>query len=406
MAERDEIARLIGRLRGQIEVLQRTLGPESDLRRVVSATATELSALEARYAGAADADLPPIRTALEDLDKILSRLVAVQAPPPVVPPSRFAQIVASIMRSGSSIGLVALPIVFIVVVILVIRMGAPAWQTVAGGRAVLLLALTFAFVTFGGTLLVTPFFAESTGFEERFRRSREIFLLFAGMFSTVVGFYFAAAAQQTSGAALLMAETFNAKQGELQVLVTGGKAPYTIEVEYGEKGALKKKVPQSLETPGTVLFQFAKESDWPRPITIKGKDSADAKAEHVITPEKAELIEAHFKEPSPEQKAGTTSTTPLLAFTSKFDESAGTLDVTVIGGKPPYTIEAVYGKEKTRKLLPDVVTTGGTTRLTLNKNTDWPLPLTLVVRDAEGSNKEQEVVITESVLTKGDFKKP
>jgi hypothetical protein len=162
---------------------------------------------------------------------------------------------------------------------------------------------------FGGTLLVTPFFAESTGFEDRFRRSREIFLLFAGMFSTVVGFYFAAATQQTAGAALLIAEMFNATQGELHVLVTGGKAPYTIEVAYGDKGALKKQAPQSLEAPGTVLFHFAKESDWPRPITIKGKDSADAKAEHVITPEKAELIEAHFKEPRPEQKAGTPATT-------------------------------------------------------------------------------------------------
>ena len=190
------------------------------------------------------------------------------------------------------------------------------------------------------------------------------------------------------------------------MLVTGGKAPYTIEVEYGEKGALKKKVPQSLETPGTVQFQFDKESDWPRPITIKGKDSADAKAEHIITPEKAGLIEANFKEPRPEQKAGMTSTIPPLAFTAKFDESAGTLDVTVMDGKPPYKIEAVYGKEKTRKPLPDVATTGGTTRLTFNKGTDWPLPLMLAVRDAEGSSKTQEVAITESVLTKGDFKKP
>ncbi|HSX82768.1 MAG TPA: hypothetical protein VLQ80_29930, partial [Candidatus Saccharimonadia bacterium] len=106
------------------------------------------------------------------------------------------------------------------------------------------------------------------------------------------------------------------------------------------------------------------------------------------------------------QKAGTTTTPPPLAFTAKFDESAGTLDVTVMGGKPPYKIEAIYGKEKTMTPLPDVATTGGTTRLTLNKNTDWPLPLTLAVRDAEGSSKEQEVAITESVLTKGDFKKP
>jgi hypothetical protein len=158
MAERDEITRLMGRLRGQIDVLQRTLGPESDLRRVVSTTVTDLSTLEASYAGAADADLPPIRTALEDLDKVLSRLVAAQVPPPAVPSSRIAQIVAFIIRSGASIGLIALPIVFIVVVFLVIRMGADAWQTISGGRAVLLLALTFAFVTFGGDPARHPIF--------------------------------------------------------------------------------------------------------------------------------------------------------------------------------------------------------------------------------------------------------
>ena len=54
----------------------------------------------------------------------------------------------------------------------------------------------------------------------------------------------------------------------MQVAVAGGKPPYMIGVEYGDKGAAKKKTPESLENPGTVQFKFEKELDWPRPITI------------------------------------------------------------------------------------------------------------------------------------------
>jgi hypothetical protein len=278
MAEREEIATVIGNLRGKIDVLKRTLGPDSDLARLISHAETDLDGLAARYAAASTGeDLAPIRTTLDDLDKVLSRILAIQTPPPDTQKSLLERGLAFLGQSGPSIGILVLA------------------------------------VTFGGTLLVTPFFSASTegrGFDERFRRSREIFLLFAGMFSTIVGFYFASANNPAASSTLLVIETFNADKGDLQVAVTGGKPSYTIEVEYGEKDVLKKKAPASLETPGTVQFTFAKESDWPRPITVKVKDSADATAERRIVPEKDELIAAGFKEPQPEHNRGAALSAP------------------------------------------------------------------------------------------------
>ena len=354
MAEREEIATVIGNLRGKIDVLKRTLGPDSDLARLISHAETDLDGLAARYAAASTGeDLTPIRTTLDDLDKVLSRILAVQTPPPDTQKSLLERGLAFLGQSGPSIGILVLAIIFILTIIAISQMGAAAWQTVPGGRAVLLLALTFAFVTFGGTLLVTPFFSASTegrGFDERFRRSREIFLLFAGMFSTIVGFYFASANNPAAGSTLLVIETFNADKGDLQVAVTGGKPSYTIEVEYGEKGVLKKKAPASLETPGTVQFTFAKESDWPRPITVKVKDSADATAERRIVPEKDELIAAGFKEPQPEQNRGAALSAPQLTLSPTFDESAGTVEVAVTGGKPPYKVEVIASETNSAAL--------------------------------------------------------
>jgi hypothetical protein len=412
MAETQDIDRLIAELRGQIKALKQMLAPDSDRAQMVTNVETELNGLETSYAAARErsGDLVPIRTQLEDLERALSRIAAGQSPSQGAPRSRFERAVAFLGQSAPGFGIIALGLAFLFTIVAVsvalAKMGASSWQTIPGGRAVLLLALTFAFVTYGGTLLVTPFFSEGSGFDERFRRAREIFLLFAGMFTTIVGFYFASANNPFLGASLLIAETFNAAKGELQVAVAGGKSPYTIEVEYGEKGAVKKKPPESLENPGTVQFTFAKESDWPSPILIKVKDSADAKAEHRVVPGKDELISAGFKELKQEQKPGAASSPTQLAIGPKFDPGAGTVEVEVRGGKPPYKVEAIYGKDKTRKSMPDIAIEGGNAKLSFNKNTDWPSPLLISVKDSEGKSTEQPVPINEALLTQEGFKSP
>lgn len=399
-AERDEITIMIRNLRERIQTLRQTLRPADDLEPVIANMETRLNALRTQAETTpAGADLTPIQTELAGLQSRLARLAQVLTPGQG-PPTGPERVLASLGQSGPAFGLVGLALVSILLAVIVILMGPTAWTTIEGGRAVLLLALTFAFVTFGGTLLITPFFSQWNLFDERFRRAREIFLLFSGTFATIVGFYFAAAVSPASSP-LLMAETFNADKGELQVVVASGKAPYTIEVDYGESGAIKKKAPQTLAALGSVQFTFAKESDWPRPITIRVKDSADAKAERVITLEKDELIKAGFKEPTLKQQAGPAP----LAVTSIFDESVGFVEVTVTGGKPPYQVQAIYGTNSTQKPLTTIATDGGKTRISFDKATDWPMPLAIVVTDAEKKRQEEKVPVEENMLTKGGFTK-
>src|SRR4051812_12120379 len=114
MAEREEIATLIGTLRGKIDILKRTLEPDSALARMISNVEIDLHGLETRYAAApAGEDLTPLRTALEDLDKVLSRIIVVQTPSQSPPRSRLERALTSLGQSGPSLGLIALAIVCI-----------------------------------------------------------------------------------------------------------------------------------------------------------------------------------------------------------------------------------------------------------------------------------------------------
>ena len=158
----------------------------------------------------------------------------------------------------------------------------------------MLVALTAAFVTFGGALTLSPLFAEGDA-EQRFRRAREVFLLFSGMFSTVVGFYFASATTGQEGL-VVTSYSFDARKAELKVSVAGGKAPFEIMVEYGEATPPKKKM-EKLDTVGSATFNFERASEWPRPLSIKVKDAASGISQHKMTPDRKELLEAGFVEP-------------------------------------------------------------------------------------------------------------
>jgi hypothetical protein len=252
---------------------------------------------------------------------------------------------------------------------------------VSGGRAVLLVALTFAFVIFGGALLIYPLFAEGT-LQERFRHSREVFLLFSGMFTTIVGFYFASA---NMGTRMLVVETFDAAKQEMEVTVAGGTPPYTVELEYGEKDASKKKPAQALELAGTVGFQFEK-SEWPRPIRIRVKDTTDAKVERSVTLDKEELLAAGFKEPARDPAREQ----PTLE--SKFDAKTSNLEVTVKGGKAPYELEVTYGPTSAKKPVVKNVKEAAPQKIPFDKKTDWPSPLSVSVKDAAGKTIALEVL--------------
>jgi hypothetical protein len=198
--------------------------------------------------------------------------------------------------------LIILAVIAIAVVML--KMGPDSWKTIEGGRAILLIALTAAFVTFGGALTLSPLF-EAGPLEERFRRAREIFLLFAGMFSTVVGFYFASATNQGQAAQLLAVETFDVEKGELEVSVAGGKPEYLVEIEYGAVDQKKKKTKrQTLGREGSATFTFDKSQDWPESIVVRATDANKNQSRpRTVSTEKAQLETWQYKPPAPSDAA-------------------------------------------------------------------------------------------------------
>lgn len=307
MATAEEIEASLAQLTAHVSGMKRMADPTGDLLQVLTNAEDKLKGLKDTFLKikAQNGDFSRIEAELRTINGALSLIDARRPVRGSAPGTRFERVVSVLGQSAPAFGIAALGLAFLftigAVAVTIMRMDSPAWQTIPGGRAVLLLALTFGFITFGGALLITPLFAEGS-LDDRFRRSREIFLLFAGMFSTIVGFYFASATNPFFGAELLIAETFNLEKPELQVAVAGGKPPYVIEVEYGEKGAVKKKPPASLETAGTVTFAFVKETDWPIPMTIKVRDSGSAKAERPVPLQKDDLLAAKFQEPKKESK--------------------------------------------------------------------------------------------------------
>ena len=167
VATTEDIERLIGELRGQIKVLKQTLEPDSDPAKTVSNVETQLGELEKRYTEIKrnTGDLAPIETELRNLDKLLELTARGQAQTQGTEKSRFERTVGFLGQNASGLGAIALGVAFLFTIIAIAvalgTMGASSWQTLPGGRAVLLLALTFAFVTFGGALLVAPLFSES-----------------------------------------------------------------------------------------------------------------------------------------------------------------------------------------------------------------------------------------------------
>jgi hypothetical protein len=291
MPTKEELKHQLAHFQGEILGLQRATTSDSRIQPSLRDILQAANALERQLETPGFWDFDAVQENLRGLRSGVELIEAPRAPRSIVD-------LGASFFGGAALALVLVVSLF-AVGYMVIWMGAPVWQTMSGGRAVLLVALTLSFVTFGGALLVAPLYSEEK-LEERFRRSREIFLLFAGMFSTVVGFYFASVDEK---ATIVTTESFDAAKGELQLTVIGGKSPYVVEIEAGEKEWLKK-YSQSIDRGETASFTLEK-SGWPRPIKIKVKDSVGVTIERQLTPSIEELTRANFTKPP-----GTPNTTP------------------------------------------------------------------------------------------------
>ncbi|HEX8654495.1 MAG TPA: hypothetical protein VF693_04650 [Allosphingosinicella sp.] len=104
--------------------------------------------------------------------------------------------------------------------------GADNFTSETSIRPLLVLTLIVAMLGFGGILIVRPLFAPVAvpQFTERFRLAREIFLVFAGTFGTIIGFYFGAEEDEESRRPPAVEVTYSA--GRVTAAVTGGAAPF------------------------------------------------------------------------------------------------------------------------------------------------------------------------------------
>lgn len=105
-------------------------------------------------------------------------------------------------------------------------LGPDRYASIATTRPVLVLTLIICMLGFGGLLIVRSLFTTepAEAFERRFRLAREIFLVFAGIFGTIIGFYFGAADDENAGTEPTVEVAFS--EGQVTAAVTGGAGPF------------------------------------------------------------------------------------------------------------------------------------------------------------------------------------
>lgn len=105
-------------------------------------------------------------------------------------------------------------------------LGPDRYASIATTRPVLVLTLIICMLGFGGLLIVRSLFTAepAEAFERRFRLAREIFLVFAGIFGTIIGFYFGAADEESGNSEPTMEVAWS--DGSVTAAVTGGTGPF------------------------------------------------------------------------------------------------------------------------------------------------------------------------------------
>jgi len=147
----------------------------------------------------------------------------------------LASLVIAVVAPGRKVGPILGGIVTGVVIILTIfviwfyirKAGVTNLSQIEYTRPLLVLTAIIATVLFGGALLFAAIFTsdDPENFAQRFRPAREIFLVFSGIFGTIIGFYFGAGDSGTKPIAV-------STQREAAVLVahiTGGSQPYQVD---------------------------------------------------------------------------------------------------------------------------------------------------------------------------------
>lgn len=135
-------------------------------------------------------------------------------------------------RSAAVVCAVGTLLFFLIVFYLFSQVPSDQITDLAPARQVIMFAMIMAMLIFGGVLIIRPLsFAGivDDDVQQKFRMSREIFLIFSSIFATVVGFYFGGSTI-SSGSTGSTANTFGVKpafeDGALAITILGGSPPY------------------------------------------------------------------------------------------------------------------------------------------------------------------------------------
>lgn len=221
-----------------------------------------LAEYDSAVAAKDDAAAKEIATNIINLSQDAEKIVAARTPP---------------IKKSKTDGM--WPVVGVTVLILVLvglavllsaysyNAGVARISTIDGTRPILVMAAIVSTITFGGALLIGSLFSSEGTFADRFRYSREIFLVFAGIFGTVIGFYFGAG--DSKGTLLGVDATSDMDSGNVVAYAVGGTPPYNITVVYGPNS--QSKTIESKD--GWARFSFNKTTDNIMPLRISAIDS-------------------------------------------------------------------------------------------------------------------------------------
>lgn len=129
-------------------------------------------------------------------------------------------------------------------------------------RPLIVITLILAMLGFGGVLILRPLFAPEPvdGLTERFRLSREIFLVFSGVFATVIGFYFGALDKpqpngtvQTASASLIKGDPKVGDDNIIHLETDEAGKPYTVTLLQRANA----QIPFEAENPEKTKFRLA-----------------------------------------------------------------------------------------------------------------------------------------------------
>jgi len=185
----------------------------------------------------------------------------------------------------SPAGLIGLVVLLAVLALLVAgivlftsAVGWGALKEVDGTRPILTVAAIIATLAYGGGLIFSALYSNEGKFEDRFRMAREIFLVFSGVFATIVGFHFGAnngadRVVESGTRQLELAVGRGDNSGELKLTVTGGTPPYTVTTTGTN---IRNVAPTTSDTSPIVIHINPEEATKPWTVSFSVVDKAGA----------------------------------------------------------------------------------------------------------------------------------